>query len=219
MINSAYVMHYSAIDLLAQRGVQLNIIQNNSPYVLAHTGKPNIVIHPLANMMDGEFPSIKFVGPNCVFPNFNYVPEIGFSEIGSVRKPSEIQEKLVFINNVGDTAFIKYLESLYMHIEIYGKRCSSLYYYGPHNFDSYDIYKSAKYIAIDSEGEALKALFSARINNSGQKILSNFNYKGCVNFRNSTRNIQEECTDAFLESRNWNNIFNKLFKEIGVNYE
>lgn len=212
-------MHYSAIDLLALRDIQLNIIPNNSPYVLATTGRPNIVLHPLANVMRGEFPIIKFCGPDCEFPNFNYVPEMGFSELGSVRAPSEIQDKIVFINNAGDTAFIKYLESICGHLEIYGRKCSSLYYYGPHNFNSYDIYKDARYIAVDSEEETLKALFATRINkNVGQTILSNFNYKSCSNFRNK-EGAQELSTDLFLESRNWNNIFNKLFKEIGVNNE
>lgn len=219
VINSAYTMHYSAIDLLAPRGIQLNIIQNNSPYVLATTGRPNVVIHPLSKVMSGEFPTIKFCGPDCKFPNFNHIPEMGFSELGSVKAPSEIEDKIVLINNVGDTAFIKYLESIGCHLEIYGKKCSSLYYYGPHNFDSYDIYRNARYIAVDSEEEALKALFATRINkNVGQTILSNFNYKSCSNFRNKGI-VQELSTDLFLESRNWNNIFNKLFKEIGVNNE
>lgn len=216
VINSAYPLHYSAIDLLALRDIQLNIIQNNSPYVLATTGRPNIVIHPLSKVMTDEFPTIKFCGPDCQFPNFNYVPEMGFSELGSVRAPTTIQNKIVFINNLGDTAFIKYLESLGGHLEIYGKKCSSLYYYGPHDFDSYDIYKNARYIAVDSEEEVLKALFSTRINkNVGQTILSNFNYKSCTNFRNRDV-VPELFTDSFLESKNWNNIFNNLLKEIGI---
>lgn len=217
VINSAYPIHYSAIDLLAIRGIKLNIIPNNSPYVLATHGNPNIVIHPLAKVITSEFPTIKFCGPDCKFPNFAYKPEIGFSEIGSVKIPSKIINKIVLINNVNDMAFIKYLESLGEHLEIYGKKCPSLYYYGPCDFNSYDIYKDAKYIAVDSEEEALRALFSMRINNNiGQTILSNFNYKSCLNFKNNKKEAQEPCTDSFLESKNWNNIFNKLFNEIGV---
>lgn len=217
VINSAYPIHYSAIDLLAIRNIKLNIILNSSPYVLANYGNPNIVIHPLSKVITNEFPTIKFCGPDCKFPNFNYEPIIGFSEIGSVKTPSKIINKIVFINTVNDIAFIKYLESLNIHLEIYGKKCPSLYYYGPFDFNSFDIYKDAQYIAVDSEEEALKALFSARINNNiGQTVLSNFNYKSCLNFKNNKGEAQELCTDSFLESRNWNNIFNKLFNEIGV---
>lgn len=218
VINSAYPIHYSAIDLLGLRDIQLNIIPNNSPYVLATRGNPHVVIHPLSNMLKGEYPTIKFCGPGCKFPNYNYEPEIGFSELGAPIDTRPILEKMVFINTVGDTAFVKYLESLNIKLEIYGKRCYSLFYYGPLNCNSYDLYKQAKWIAVDCEEEALRALFMTKVNKSnGQIVISNFDYNGCMNFRKKDMaQRMSPPTDSYIESKNWNNIFNNLFKEIGV---
>lgn len=158
------------------------------------------------------------MGPGCKFPNYDYEPEIGFSELGAKIAPSPIVDKVVFVNTVGDTVFVKYLESLDLKLEIYGKKCHSLYYYGVLNFNSYDIYKDAKFIAVDCEEEALRAIFMTKVNKgTGQIIMSNFDYKSCSNFRNKDKTqMISPATDYFVESKNWNNIFNNLFTEIGV---
>ena len=221
-INSTYPIHETAIELLANRGVKLNIIKNNSPFVLAQVGSPDIVIHPLSKIMKGEFPMIKFCGPDCYFPNYNYVPEVGYSEIGLRNtRPVSLVDKIVLINTTNNMSLIKYLESLsglnqIFELQIYGNKCNSLYYYGPLKRNSYDHYKEAAIIGVDNEAEALKALFTDRINRMQQHIISSFDYNGCVNLKNRNAAMKMSVEDSFLESKNWNNIFNKLFNEIGV---
>ena len=221
-INSAYPIHETAVELLSIRDIQLKIIKHSSPFVLAQAGSPDIVIHPLSKVMTDEFPMIKFCGPDCSFPNYNWVPEIGYSEIGCrLTVPVSLVDKIVLINTTNNMSFTKYLESLsglnqVFELQIYGNKCNSLYYYGPLNKNSYDHYKEAAIIGVDNEAEALKALFTDRVNKLQQHIVSSFDYNGCINFKDkhSIRKIDVE--DSFLEYKNWNNIFNRLFNEIGV---
>ena len=215
-INTAYPIFYSAIPMLAQKGIELNIVKSNSPFTLATINSPNIVIHPMSYIMKDEFPEIKFVGPQCKFPNYNYIPEVGYTDwnFEEIARADFVAD-IVFINTIGDMAFIKYLESLGKSLAIYGRPCDSLYYYGEPNVDSYALYKSAKLIAIDNEAELYKA---ARTEATSSHLLSNFNNNLCINFKD--RKNDENIKDHFLtmKNKNWNEIFKNLFKELGINY-
>lgn len=217
-INTSYPIFYSAIPMLAQKDINLNIIKSNSPFTLATNGSPDVVIHPLSNIMKDEFPTIKFVGPNCKFPNYEFTPEIGYTdwninEIESVN----IGVELVFINTINDMVFIKYLESLGISLAIFGKPCDSLYYYGELKVDSYALYKNTNFIAVDNEAELLKA---ARIKDRAlPKIVCNFNNDICFNFRYQKEvNKKYEYSVEIMEHKNWDYIFKNLFKQLGVNY-
>ena len=211
VINSSYQIHRSAIDFLRTKDVELNIIVNNSPYYLATHGNPNIVFHPLAYAMrGGEFPEIKFFGPKCSFPNYEYNPSIGYTDYNIEEvKPLDLDTDIVFINTINDIALIKYLESLDMKLVIFGQPCNSLYYYGPQTFDSYAIYKAAKsFIAVDNEAEALKAARLV-IDDPNVHIIAGFDYDGCLNFRNRNKaNIFNY--EATLMAKNWKTIFTNL---------
>ena len=60
-INSNYTEYFSAIRSLREIGIDLSIIETNSPFKLATTNNPEIVISKQANLINGEFPNIKFV--------------------------------------------------------------------------------------------------------------------------------------------------------------
>lgn len=214
-INTAYPIFYSAIPMLAQKGIELNVIKNNSPFTLATLGSPDVVIHPLSHVMNGEFPEIKFVGPNCSFPNYEFTPELGYTDwnfegIASIDTGADI----IFINTINDISFIKYLESLNKPLAIFGKPCNSLYYYGELEIDSYALYKGAKLIAVDNEAELYKA---ARVEATSSRLISNFNNDLCINFKNTDH---KDIKDHFLilKNKNWNEIFKNLFKQLDINY-
>lgn len=218
-INTFYPGHASAVPKLYQKGIELNVINNKSPYVLT-AGDPNVVIHPLSKVIQGgEFPQIKFCGPKCEFPNYDFTYEQGFDDSDIIKyiHPNP-DKKGVFINTTNDIAFIKYLESLDENLEIYGKKCDSLYYKGPLEHDSYYYYYRGTYLYADNEHDALKALRAG----SMSTVLTNFNFVGCINFKTRTTNdkkfTKNEIED-FLEDRNWSNIFRKLLRKIGENYE
>lgn len=209
-INSSYQIHSSAVNFLRTVGVELNIIVNNSPYYLATHGAPNVVFHPLAHMMKGEFPEIKFFGPKCTFPNYEYNPLIGYTDYNiDELGPANLDADIVFVNTVNDMALIKYLESLDMKLAIFGKPCNSLYYYGPQEFDSYSLYKAAtSLIAVDNEPEALKAL-RLTVDNPNVHIVAGFDYNGCMNFRNKNK-VNTFNYTATLVAKNWKTIFTNL---------
>jgi hypothetical protein len=212
VINSSYQIHKSAIDFLQTKNIQLNIVINNSPYYLATHGAPNIVFHPLSHMIkNGEFPEVKFFGPKCIFPNYEYTPSIGYSDHNiKDTKQLDVEADIVFINTVNDIALIKYLESLNMRLAIFGRPCNSLYYYGPQTFDSYSLYKTnnVSIIAVDNEQEALKAL-RISVDGSMAHMVSGFDYDGCMNFRNKNKTTQLDY-NATLVAKNWKTIFTNL---------
>lgn len=212
VINSSYQIHRSAVDFLRTKDVELNIIVNNSPYYLATHGRPNVVFHPLAYAMrGGEFPEIKFFGPKCTFPNYEYSPSIGYTDYNIEEvKPLDLDASVVFINTINDMALIKYLESLDMKLAIFGQPCNSLYYYGPQTFDSYSLYKTNNVlvIAVDNEQEALKAL-RISADDSMVHMIAGFDYDGCMNFRNKNKAIRFDC-NATLVAKNWKTIFTNL---------
>lgn len=217
-INSFYSGHESAIPVLYSKGIELNVINNKSPYVLT-ADNPDIVIHPLSKIMKGEFPQIKFCGPGCEFPNYDFTYEQGFSDKDIIKYiyPNPPKRR-VFVNTMNDIAFIKYLESLGENLEIYGKKCDSLYYKGPLEHDSYYYYYRGMYLSADNEQEALKALRAA----SATTVITNFDFTGCLNFktrRTNTKHFTVNEIEDFLEDRYWNTIFRKLLKKIGENYE
>lgn len=210
VINSSYQIHSSAIDFLHTVGVKLNIIVNNSPYYLATHNRPNVVFHPLSHIMAVEFPEIKFFGPKCKFPNYEYNPSIGYTDYNIEKiKPLDLDADIVFINTINDMALIKYLESLNMKLAIFGQPCNSLYYYGPQTFDSYGLYKASKsLIAVDNEPEALKAL-RLIVDNPNIHTVAGFDYDGCMNFRNKSIANRFDC-NATLVAKNWKTIFTNL---------
>jgi hypothetical protein len=210
VINSSYQIHRSAVDFLRTKDVELNIIVNNSPYYLATHGRPNVVFHPLSHIMAGEFPEIKFFGPKCTFPNYEYNPSIGYTDYNIEEvKPLDLDADIVFINTINDMALIKYLESLDMKLAIFGQPCNSLYYYGPQTFDSYSLYKAAKlFIAVDNEPEALKALKWA-IDDPKVHMIAGFDYDGCMNFRNRNKANTFNYA-ATLVAKDWKTIFTNL---------
>lgn len=214
-INTSYPVFYSAIPMLASKDIDLKIIKSNSPFTLASVDSPDIVIHPMSFVMKDEFPEIKFVGPNCEFPNYEFTPEIGYTDWNiNTIDPKNIDVELVFINTLSDMSFIKYLESLGLTLAIFGRQCDSLYYYGELEVDSYALYKAAEFIAVDNEAELLKA---ARTKDRAKpQIVCNFNNNICFNFKDT--NKKYEYTTDILEHKNWDYIFKKLFKQIGSNY-
>ena len=219
-INTFYSGHASAQPLLYSKGIELNVINNRSPYMLI-TGEPDVVIHPLSKVMKDEFPQIKFCGPGCSFPNYEFTYQQGFTdnEIMKYIFPNPPKRR-VLINTTNDMAFIKYLESLNDNLEIYGKKCDSLYYKGPLKHDSYHYYFRGTYLSADNEHEALKALRSSSV--IGETVITNFDFTGCLNFKTRIENkkhfTRNEIED-FLENRHWNTIFRNLMKSIGANYE
>lgn len=217
-INTFYSGHASAIPTLYKRKIELNVINNKSPYVLT-AGSPDVIIHPLSKIMNGEFPQIKFCGPGSTFPNYDFTYIQGFSdnEIMKYIRPNPAKKR-VFINTTNDIAFIKYLESLNDNLEIYGKKCDSLYYKGPLEHDSYHYYFRGTYLSADNEEDALKAM---RATSMGP-VITNFDFTGCLNFKTRQTNTKQftmEEIDDFLYDRHWNTIFRNLMKRIGENYE
>lgn len=212
-INSYFKSHYAAIDSLRSIGINLNIIPNPSPYVVADTGSPNIVIHPKANLIKNEYPHIKFAGPNCTFPHYPFEMEIGIPDFQVSSQ--NVLDGIVYLNSVNDYAFIKYLESLDRPLSIYGKSCNSIYYAGPLQENTYKAYEKYKYIAVDNEHEALIAIKVMRDLNLGQKIYSNFNYIDCINFKDSGLKFKND-DPMFLENKRWVKIFERLLENMGL---
>lgn len=219
-INSGYKEHLTARKFLASKNIKLNVIESNSPYILATIDNPNIVIHPMSKIMDDEYPSIKFCGPDCKFPNYNFNLINGFTDLGLNKIPSKkIENEIILINTINDTPLVKYLESLNLKLSIYGEPCSSLYYYGKTEVDSYILYKNSAIIGVDNETELLKALSVIKSNNFYQRIISIIDNNYCFNFKNKNQIQKNENLDLYLESKNWNNIFSNFLNEIGVKYE
>jgi len=212
-INTFYKIHATAIETLKEMDVELRVVESQSPYVLANYDTPDVVIHPMSKIIKGEFPNIRFFGPNCEFPNYPFNPLVGFPAPSEEVKEStsdhtEDENKVVLINTVGDRALIKYAESMNKELVIYGKVCDSLYYSGPAPFDTYLLYANAGTILLDNEYEVLKALY---MKNIGQTIITGFDYTNCFNLRNQKRVIPDDRV-KLLEERSWNFIFNKLLE-------
>jgi len=220
-INSYYTEHATAKELLASKNIDLRIINNKSPYVLANSDSPDIVVHPEASLISaGEFPEIKFCGPGCKFPNYNIVLPYGYSDY----KIDEIQagefNDIVFLNTQNDYSFIKYLESFDKKLSIYGRQCDSLYYKGNLQNNSYSYYKNANLIAVDNEHAALKAMRSRKSHEV--EVISNFDMESFDISNYQTRGdvkIFKNRTDEILAQRNWDNIFREFLNAIGETYE
>lgn len=217
-INSYYLQHLDAVKTFHKFGIILNIINNESPYFLAQDN-PDIVIHPKSNIMNGEYPTIKFIGPGCNFPNYNYSPEFGFDAISYTNIKSPIKSECSFINTLGDKnkEFIKKLESLY-YVRIWGRPTDSIGYMGPLNCNTYEIYNNSDICAADNESEILK------IGYAGKMCHTSFSYmENRLLFAQNLMMPEEERykaklfikQDAYFEVKNWINIFNEIFKICG----
>lgn len=208
-INSYYKEHYDAIPFLAKYNIELNVITNESPFVLAQTS-PNIVIHPKSNMMNGEYPTIKFLGPNCSFPNYNYIPEFGFNKSGYTKNKHKIKSECSFVNTTNNLKFIKKLESMF-HLRIWGLPVDSLGYMGRLNCSTYEIYNNSDFCAADNEQEILKANYSGKICYTPFDYLNN-RLRLVQNIFNQTNDVRLFIdSEEFFESKDWRTIFNKIF--------
>ena len=211
-INSYYKIHENAIKTLALMDIELRIVNSPSPYVLANYSSPDIVIHPISKLIQGQYPHIKFCGPDCSFPNYEFKTLIGFSppneDLGKISHTDTI-----LINTIGDIALIKYAESISEGREliIHGKQCDSLYYAGPVPKDTYLFYAGANSILVDNEYEVLKALY---IKDDTQLLITGFDYNCCFNFRNPKGEISNT-KDKLLKERDWKFIFTELLEKIG----
>lgn len=219
-INSYYTQHLDAVKTLYKFGITLNIINNESPYFLAQDN-PEIVIHPNAYVMNGEYPIVKFLGPECKFPNYNYSPEFGFDSVSYTDKKSPIKSECSFINTLGDEnkEFIKKLESLY-YVRIWGRPTDSIGYMGPLNCNPYEIYNNSEICAADNESEILKVGYT------GKMCHTPFSYMGDrLLFAQNLMMPEEERDKAklfinqqdYFEVKNWAKIFNEMFKICGEN--
>ena len=215
-INSYYSQHYDAINFLKKYGIELNIIVNESPFALAQS-KPNIVIHPKSFILNGEYPTIKFMGPECDFPNYKYLVNFGFDKESATNKMHPIKSQCSFINTTNNIDFIKKLESMFS-LRVWGRPVDSLSYMGPINCNTYEIYNSSEVCAADNESEILKATYV------GKFCYTPFNYLGgkfCL-----TQNIFEANNDyarifvnkdELFELKDWRVIFNEIFEICGEN--
>ena len=151
-INTDMPQYASAIRPLAKYGINLNVIRGtNSPYKLAHINKPNVIISHSSKLIKMEFPHIKFVGPQCKFPNYEYIPEQGFdSSICDEIPASHIKSKSVFINKEGpkNKIFIKKIESLGLAPKVIGDGFGIAQINLKHITETAGLYKSVGFSAL-----------------------------------------------------------------------
>lgn len=216
IINTNITTYESAISELATLGVSLKII-NGGVYKLAQSGKPNIVLCNDANKIDGEFPHIKFVGPNCKFPNYNYALEIGFNSIlRDMVPPSKIKSNAIFLNleGVKNKIIIKKIESLGIPLKVIGNGFG-ISQINPLTFeDSYAFYKSAEMCIATHPIEIYKILYL------GKPCLTPFDFPFCTNIKDiGAHNVwaisPKEGQIEFAEGYSWTNIFNKIMVAAG----
>ena len=183
-INSYYKEHNDAIKCMSNFGIQLNIIPNESPYLLAQDG-PDIVIHPNSHMIREEYPAVKFLGPNCKFPNFDYSPKFGFDALSYTNKKSPIKSECVFINTLGEenNEFIKTLESNH-YVRVWGRQTNCIGYMGPLNCNSFELYNNSDICAADNESEILKILSLNKVCYTPFTYMGGRLY-GCINLLES----------------------------------
>lgn len=217
-INSYYKEHKDAVLTLAKKGIELKVITNDSPYLLAQDS-PDIVIHPNSRVMNGEYPTIKFLGPKCSFPNYEYIPEFGFDSQSVTHKTHPIKSKCAFINTRGEenAEFIKKLESMY-YLRIWGVPTNSLGYMGPLNCNSYEIYNSSEVCAADNEAEILKIGYVGKMCHTpfdymDNRLLFAHNLMLSDEERDKTRLFINQ--EEYFESKSWIAIFNRMFEICG----
>lgn len=212
-INSFYNEHRDAISYLNKLGITLRVINNPSPFVLAQDS-PDIVIHPESKIVKDKYPTIKFLGPNCEFPNYDYMPEFGFDSSSKTNEKSKIKSQCSFINTLGyeyNEKFIKKLEEKY-YVRVWGRPSNCIGYMGPLNCNSYEIYNSSEICAADNGAEILK------IGYVGKMCYTPFDYMGnrlifAQNIFNQDNNAKMFINqDELFETKNWGAIFNRMFK-------
>jgi actin-related protein len=212
-INSFYKEHKDAIGHLNKFGITITVINNPSPFVLAQDS-PDIVIHPESKMVKDKYPTVKFLGPDCVFPNYNYTPEFGFDSSSVTAKKSEVKSQCSLINTLGYEAnekFIKKLEEMY-YLRVWGRPANCIGYMGPLDCNSYEIYNSSEVCAADNEAEILK------IGYVGKMCHTPFDYMdNRVMFAENIFNKSDKArlfidSDELFENKNWGAIFNRMLK-------
>lgn len=208
-INTDIPQYLSAVRPLAKYGIYLNVIRGaGSPYKLAHINRPDVVISHSAHLINMEFPHIKFAGPKCKFPNYDYSPEQGFdSESCDLIDPFRINSKTVFINREGpkNKMFIKKMESLGLAPKVVGDGFGIAQINLRHLSESAGLYKSAQFCGATLAEEVYKILYL------GKPCLTPWDFPHCNNIMKSTKVDVSSEQSAFAKQFDWLNIFAKLF--------
>lgn len=201
--------YVGAIRPLSKYGIHLNIIKSGgSPYKLAHTNKPNVVISHSSSLINMEFPHIKFVGPKCKFPNYDYTPEQGFdSSLCDEIEASPIKSKVVFINREGpkNKIFIKKMESLGLSPKVVGDGFGIAQINLRHLHETASLYKSAQYGASTSAEEIYKILYL------GKPCITPWDFPHCTNIMKTNKLTMNTDQVEFAKQFDWLNIFAKIF--------
>lgn len=211
-INTDIIQYASAIRPLAKYGIHLNIIKSdNSPYKLAHTNRPNVVISHTASLINMEFPYIKFVGPKCKFPNYDYIPEQGFDkELCDLIEPSKINSKTVFINREGNKnkLFIKKMESLGLAPKVIGSGFGIAQINLQYHIEPASLYKSAQFCGASLVEEIYKILYL------GKPCITPWDFPYCNNIMKSNKIEMSSEQIDFAKQFDWLNIFARIFNLI-----
>lgn len=211
-INSDLVNYSSAVPMLARYGINLNILHNcNSPYKLAHANRPDVVISMNANKITTEFPHIKFVGPQCKFPNYEYNPVQGFNaELCDIAPPSELKSKVIFINRQGpkNKLFIKKIESIGLSPFVLGDGfgIAQINYGKKEPIES--LYKSAEFVAATSVEDIYRALYL------GKMCITPWEFPHCNNIFKSAKLTMNPAQIEFAKQFDWKNIFGEILAKI-----
>ena len=213
-INSYYKAHKSAYPMLLSKGIDLTIVDSKSPYVLATYNNPDVVIHPLSNIIKGEFPEIRFFGPKCEFPHTEFNFAYGYSSYGieSIAPIDEFTD-VIFINTANNPKYISAVENMAkengLTFGIYGRKYDSSLYYGPIKESIFAYYKSCKIAAVDSVTEALNVL-SLR----GPRVVAPFMMPFTTNVKGEPHDNNGFELDNFLEINSWEYLFKDILKEL-----
>jgi hypothetical protein len=216
VINTNYPIFNSAIYPASKRGIELNIIKTNSIYRLAQEFSPNIVLCDVPPN-DREFPNVKFVGPKCDFPNYNYEFRYGFdSEILEQTPPSDMPIDVIFINKNGqkDKLLIKKAESLGLNLKVVGQGygVSQLNLERLDDIEITSLYKKARICLASDPEEAYKILWMNKI------CLTSFNFPDCHNIMkvSTLPHLTEPNAYDRISKNRWIEIFNEIMEITGT---
>ena len=209
-INSGYAEHIDAIDEVKSIGIDLNVINTDSPYKLASTNNPDIVISRNSKIINNEYPAIKFIGPECKFPNYDVNIEFGVDirKIFTYNKFTP-ESKIVLINRNNNNEFINTVLSKFNYVRVFGNKIDYYGYTGQILNDVYGYLLSSEISAVDNEFDALKSLACGI-----KTVLTPFDYPYCTNLFSDKYCNNLVGINEFITSKTWTNIFKKLLESV-----
>lgn len=208
-INSGYIGHKDAENSLREMlGIELNVIDTDSPYELAKYKNPNIVISHNSKLINGEFPTIKFCGPDCTFPNIPFEYEVGVDTLPIFTSTSifPIKSEWIFLNRTSNNELIQKALSLNRYIRVFGPKINYYGYTGPID-NPYKYMGACTSCIVDTEADALRAIAM-----NIKQVYTPFPYPFCTNIMGEQYSGPIVDRTEFIESKLWVTIFKKVLE-------